>query len=60
MWNIEQTKQIEEAQRAAPKETLEQFRTLASAISDITEVGARDGSSSYDMLKSETRALLKL
>ncbi len=62
MWNAEQTRQIEDAQRATPKGTVEKFRRLAAAISDVTEVGTRTGTgtSTFDMLKPETRSLLNL
>lgn len=60
MWTAEQTREIQAARRAFPNATVKQFRRLAAAISDLIEVGSQESASTYDMLKPETRATLKL
>ena len=60
MWNTVQINQIADARRTVPNETVQEFRMLAAAISDVTELGARREPCTFDMLRPETRALLKL
>jgi hypothetical protein len=59
MWSDTQAEEIERARRSAPNRTLEEFLTLSAAISDTVRVSALE-ESSYDLLRPETRRLLRL
>jgi hypothetical protein len=59
MWTPAQEREIAIARNSAPSRSIDDFRALSAALSDVYRVGMHERSS-FELLDPDTRALLGL